>query len=109
MKLTIVDVEQGDFGSYKCMARNSLGETDGNIKLYREYLFIFPIFSTANNCYIFILLMHKHIMHCKQHVLMEIIMGKIPVKRETSIWKTKIYMNESCRWMFIVCVHIYVM
>lgn len=39
MKLTIVDVDIDDFGTYKCMAKNSLGETDGSIKLYRKYFF----------------------------------------------------------------------
>ncbi|XP_055298956.1 neurotrimin-like isoform X2 [Sitodiplosis mosellana] len=34
MKLTIVDVDIADFGQYKCVAKNSLGETDGSIKLY---------------------------------------------------------------------------
>lgn len=36
MKLTITNVEISDFGSYKCVAKNSLGDTDGAIKLYRE-------------------------------------------------------------------------
>lgn len=38
MKLTIVSVDIADFGVYKCVAKNSLGETDGSIKLYRKYL-----------------------------------------------------------------------
>lgn len=37
MKLTIRDVDIADFGSYKCVAKNSLGDTDGAIKLYRKY------------------------------------------------------------------------
>lgn len=37
MKLTIVDVDIDDFGAYKCVAKNSLGETDGTIKIYRKY------------------------------------------------------------------------
>jgi len=37
MKLTIRSVAMSDYGSYKCISKNSLGETDGNIKLYREY------------------------------------------------------------------------
>lgn len=37
MKLTIVSVDISDFGMYKCVAKNSLGETDGSIKLYRKY------------------------------------------------------------------------
>lgn len=34
MKLTINPVSQHDFGSYRCVSKNSLGDTDGNIKLY---------------------------------------------------------------------------
>lgn len=37
MKLTITNVDIADFGTFKCLAKNSLGETDGSIKLYREY------------------------------------------------------------------------
>ncbi|PSN54838.1 hypothetical protein C0J52_02936, partial [Blattella germanica] len=35
MKLTIRSVGPADFGSYKCVSKNSLGDTDGSIKLYR--------------------------------------------------------------------------
>ncbi|KAL1508978.1 hypothetical protein ABEB36_003789 [Hypothenemus hampei] len=35
MKLTIRNVSKSDFGIYKCISRNSLGETDGSIKLYQ--------------------------------------------------------------------------
>ncbi|XP_069702849.1 opioid-binding protein/cell adhesion molecule homolog isoform X2 [Periplaneta americana] len=35
MKLTIKSVAPSDFGSYKCVSKNSLGDTDGSIKLYR--------------------------------------------------------------------------
>ncbi|KAL1508973.1 hypothetical protein ABEB36_003784 [Hypothenemus hampei] len=34
MKLTIRNVNLDDYGSYKCVVKNSLGETDGTIKLY---------------------------------------------------------------------------
>ena len=37
MRLTINDVDIQDFGSYRCVAKNSLGDTDGAIKLYRKY------------------------------------------------------------------------
>lgn len=40
MRLTIKSVEMQDFSSYRCVAKNSLGETDGVIKLYRKW---FPI------------------------------------------------------------------
>lgn len=33
MKLQIRNVVSADFGSYRCVAKNSLGETDGIIKL----------------------------------------------------------------------------
>lgn len=36
MKLTIVDVSHTDYGVYKCVAKNSRGETDGTIRLYSE-------------------------------------------------------------------------
>lgn len=39
MKLTIKPVDENDFGNFKCIAKNSLGDTDGSIKLYRKYLF----------------------------------------------------------------------
>ncbi|XP_054267447.1 lachesin-like isoform X2 [Macrosteles quadrilineatus] len=35
MKLTIKSVTQQDYGAYKCVSKNSLGETDGSIKLYQ--------------------------------------------------------------------------
>uniref|UniRef100_A0A2S2PQH1 Neurotrimin n=1 Tax=Schizaphis graminum TaxID=13262 RepID=A0A2S2PQH1_SCHGA len=37
MKLTIVDVSQTDYGVYKCVAKNSRGETDGTIRLYTSH------------------------------------------------------------------------
>lgn len=37
MKLTIISMDHADFGAYKCVAKNSLGETDGSIKLYSKY------------------------------------------------------------------------
>lgn len=36
MTLRIKSVGPNDFGSYKCIAKNSLGETDSTIKLYSE-------------------------------------------------------------------------
>ena len=31
--LIITDIESNDFGTYLCVAKNSLGESDGTIKL----------------------------------------------------------------------------
>lgn len=36
MTLHIRSIGPKDFGSFKCVAKNSLGETDGTIKLYRK-------------------------------------------------------------------------
>ncbi|XP_033226342.1 limbic system-associated membrane protein-like isoform X2 [Belonocnema kinseyi] len=36
MKLTIRSITASDYGTYKCVSRNSLGDTDGSIKLYRK-------------------------------------------------------------------------
>ncbi|KAL0274754.1 UNVERIFIED_CONTAM: hypothetical protein PYX00_002804 [Menopon gallinae] len=35
MKLTIKSVSLSDYGTYKCVSKNSLGDTDGSIKLYQ--------------------------------------------------------------------------
>jgi hypothetical protein len=37
MRLTIRDLGQSDFGNYKCISKNSLGETEGSIRLYGAY------------------------------------------------------------------------
>ncbi|XP_060848719.1 lachesin-like isoform X1 [Rhopalosiphum padi] len=34
MKLTIISVTLSDYGTYQCVSKNSLGDTDGTIKLY---------------------------------------------------------------------------
>ncbi|XP_065335206.1 lachesin-like isoform X4 [Cloeon dipterum] len=36
MKLTIRNLREKDFGNYKCIAKNSLGETEGSIRLYER-------------------------------------------------------------------------
>ncbi|XP_076237512.1 lachesin [Calliopsis andreniformis] len=36
MTLTIHDVQEEDYGSYKCVAKNPRGETDGTIRLYKS-------------------------------------------------------------------------
>jgi hypothetical protein len=44
MMLKIRSASKGDFGSYKCVAKNSLGETDGVIKLDGKL----PLFSAID-------------------------------------------------------------
>lgn len=39
MNLTIVSVKSIDFGTYQCVSKNSLGDTDGTIKLYGMFFF----------------------------------------------------------------------
>ncbi|KAE9528177.1 hypothetical protein AGLY_012599 [Aphis glycines] len=38
MKLTIISVTSSDYGTYQCVSKNSLGETDGTIKLYGTFM-----------------------------------------------------------------------
>lgn len=44
MMLKIRNVGPKDFGSYKCVAQNSLGGTDGVIKLDGKHLFVYLFF-----------------------------------------------------------------
>lgn len=44
MILKIRKLSLQDFGSYKCVAKNSLGETDGFIKLDRKCIFCIFLF-----------------------------------------------------------------
>lgn len=53
MLLVIRNVTKSDFGSYKCIAKNSLGETDGVIKLEGIHYIIY----IDIDIYIYI---HKH-------------------------------------------------
>ena len=32
--MTIAQVKPGDYGAYKCVSKNSMGETEGQIRLY---------------------------------------------------------------------------
>ncbi|GFY67579.1 ig-like domain-containing protein, partial [Trichonephila inaurata madagascariensis] len=36
MKLTIRNLQPEDYGSYQCVAKNTISETQGSIKLYRK-------------------------------------------------------------------------
>lgn len=38
MKLTIKNFQVADRGSYKCIAKNSLGDVESSIRLYGKYL-----------------------------------------------------------------------
>lgn len=38
MKLKIKNIEAEDFGTYRCFAKNSLGSTEGSIRLYGKRL-----------------------------------------------------------------------
>lgn len=37
MRLTICNVQRHDYGTYKCVAKNPRGETDGTIRLYCKF------------------------------------------------------------------------
>lgn len=37
MRLHIYNIQQTDYGTYKCVAKNPRGETDGTIRLYSKY------------------------------------------------------------------------
>lgn len=47
MRLTIRNVGVTDFGTYVCVSKNSLGDTDGTIKLYQMYPSTIPVKTTT--------------------------------------------------------------
>lgn len=51
MMLKIRNITKDDFGFYKCIAKNSLGETDGIIKLDGNYLNITCFMLSNSKCY----------------------------------------------------------
>lgn len=40
MRLTINQVKEEHFGTYHCVSKNSLGATDGTIKVYSKYIYM---------------------------------------------------------------------
>jgi neurotrimin len=40
MRLFIYNIQASDFGTYKCVAKNPRGETDGTIRLYGKFFFL---------------------------------------------------------------------
>lgn len=41
MRLSIGNIENSDYGTYKCVAKNPRGETDGTIRLYSKYFMLY--------------------------------------------------------------------
>jgi len=61
MKLTIRNLQYGDFGNYRCISKNSLGETEGSIRVYGKCICIGDLSAlvTANTQ------IHTHTTPCK--------------------------------------------
>lgn len=63
MKLTIISVTLSDYGTYQCVSKNSLGETDGTIKLYGMQINIYTYTLDYNHHF---LLRKEKCMHTKR-------------------------------------------
>lgn len=37
MRLVIINLQKVDLGGYKCISKNSIGDAEGNIRLYGEF------------------------------------------------------------------------
>lgn len=40
MRLVIMNLQKQDLGGYKCISKNSIGDAEGNIRLYGEFSWI---------------------------------------------------------------------
>lgn len=49
MKLTITSLSLKDYGSYKCMTKNSLGESEGSMRIYGKCLNFYNRLSPITN------------------------------------------------------------
>jgi len=49
MRLTIRNLHDKDFGKYRCLSKNSLGETEGAIRIYGSFLLFFLILGKIFN------------------------------------------------------------
>lgn len=43
MKLTLLNIRQESYGLYKCVSKNSVGETEGTINVYRKILYFISL------------------------------------------------------------------
>lgn len=43
MRLTIKRLEKSDLGGYKCISKNSIGDAEGNIRLYGKFYYFLNI------------------------------------------------------------------
>lgn len=57
-------MQENDYGSYKCVAKNPRGETDGGIRLYCKFHFLCCLFVAffSFNLYMF---PYENNFHCK--------------------------------------------
>lgn len=44
MRLRINSLSSNDYGVYKCISKNSLGDMEGSINVYSEYIFVIILF-----------------------------------------------------------------
>lgn len=53
MKLTVKNLTNSDFGNYRCISKNSLGETEGSIRVYGKIKTVLSNYvSTRNKLYL---------------------------------------------------------
>lgn len=100
MKLKIRAVGPNDFGTYRCVAKNSLGETDGNIKLDGEWhcdTFIYYISHSAHTLHtIYVFFIHfNFLIYCILFVCMG--MGKT-AKKKTHTQSCRRFWCSSCQF-----------
>ena len=78
MRLTINNVTEEDLGKYTCRARNSLGETSGEITLYGEIV---------NSCLTFFVLIYFYFTrNCQEHNLHNSILWYLGCLGDHRVW-----------------------
>ena len=99
MRLHIYNIQHSDYGTYKCVAKNPRGDTDGTIRLYSEYTTYYFII-----LFLFSFSLFKHLKIFNKIVDTECENSK-SFARKTHVWHENVnFKGKYTKWK---CVYLF--